>query len=240
MTTDDLFAAGPEGPGEAAKPETPAVTWTEVRAWLSAHPTVLAEDRELLSTLGLRPAPKGDNVIEFGRAALTKLEAVAAREQGARKQIEQIARANFAAQAQTHAAVVDLLESRNHADLARRLDHAARTRFSLVTGVIALEGPAKVPFGWRALEDGSVDYLLGEDGLARLGPDLAVEALFGDQTDEIGSAAVVRLALWHDHRPAVVAFGAADANAFQPEMGAELVAFVARVVERTAERWPVL
>ena len=27
---------------------------------------------------------------------------------------------------------------------------------------------------------------------------------------------------------------------FTPEMGSELVAFLARVVERTAERWPLL
>ena len=36
------------------------------------------------------------------------------------------------------------------------------------------------------------------------------------------------------------AFGSTDPEGFTPEMGAELVAFLARVVERTAERWPLL
>ena len=36
-----------------------------------------------------------------------------------------IARANFAAQTQTHVAALDLMEARNHSDLARRLDAAA-------------------------------------------------------------------------------------------------------------------
>jgi hypothetical protein len=38
----------------------------------------------------------------------------------------------------------------------------------------------------------------------------------------------------------VLAFGAAEPDGFTADMGAELVAFIARVVERMAERWPVL
>jgi hypothetical protein len=38
----------------------------------------------------------------------------------------------------------------------------------------------------------------------------------------------------------VLAFGSPDPEGFTPDMGTELVAFLARVVERTAERWPIL
>ena len=41
-------------------------------------------------------------------------------------------------------------------------------------------------------------------------------------------------------RPALCAFASPEADGFTPEMGCELVAFIARVVERTAERWPIL
>ena len=41
-------------------------------------------------------------------------------------------------------------------------------------------------------------------------------------------------------RQGLLAFGSADPDGFTEDMGAELVAFLARVVERTAERWPVL
>ncbi len=54
------------------------------------------------------------------------------------------------------------------------------------------------------------------------------------------SAALVRMALWSPVRTGVLAFGSADPDGFTPDMGAELVAFLARVVERTAERWPTL
>jgi uncharacterized protein YigA (DUF484 family) len=41
-------------------------------------------------------------------------------------------------------------------------------------------------------------------------------------------------------RHAICAFGSFEADGFTPTMGCELVAFIARVVERTAERWPIL
>ena len=46
--------------------------WPEIRAWLQANPQTLLDDRSLLEEIGLKP--HGRNVVEFGRAALTKLE----------------------------------------------------------------------------------------------------------------------------------------------------------------------
>jgi uncharacterized protein YigA (DUF484 family) len=215
-----------------------AKDWTKVRAWLLEHPEPIREDGELMGALGLWV--KAANVVEFGRAALGRLEAAADRESDARKAIEQVARANFAAQAQTQGAVVELLESRNHSDLARRLDVAARERFGLAAGVIALEADGGVPFGWRSLEAGGVDARLGARGLTRLGEWPADEALFGERAPEVKSVALARMAPWPQSRSAVLAFGSAEPQGFRPDMGAELVAFIARVVERTAERWPVL
>ena len=52
--------------------------------------------------------------------------------------------------------------------------------------------------------------------------------------------AMVRMAIWEPARQGLLAFGSPDPDGFTEEMGAELVAFLARVVERTAERWPIL
>lgn len=215
--------------------------WPEIRAWLQANPDILLEDRSLLEEIGL--TARGRNVVEFGRAALTRLEAVVERESGARKQIEAVARANFAAQTQTHVGALDLLEARNQADLARRLDAVAQARFGLTTAVIALEKPGGVPFGWRALEAGGVDALLGEHGLTWLGANFSGLDLFGAAADEVKSVALIRMAPQFAGSPArhaICAFGSPEADGFTPQMGCELAAFIARVVERTAERWPVL
>ena len=212
--------------------------WADIRARLIAHQDHLRNDEGLLQALGLK-LDQG-NIVEFGPAALTRLEAARTREMTARQEIEAVARANFAAQAQTHAMAVDLLEARNNSDLARRVDEGAQRRFGVVAGAIAVEGPGATPFGWRPLPPGLINMLLGQHGLARMGPCAGAAELFGDKAPEIRSAAVVRMAIWSPARNAALAFGSADPDGFAPEMGAELVAFLARVVERTAERWPPL
>lgn len=216
--------------------ETEAADWTTIRATILADPARLREDETLLQALGLKL--DHPNVVEFGPAALTRLEAARTREMTARQEIEAVARANFAAQAQTHAMAVDLLESRNNADLARRVDEGARSRFGVTAGSICLEGPGPTPFGWRALPGGLLDLLLGANVLSRMGACGGAAELFGEAAGEVRSAALVRMAIWSPARTAVLAFGSADPDGFTPEMGAELVAFLARVVERTAERWP--
>jgi len=196
----------------------------------------LRQDASLLAELGLRPDVA--NMVEFGPIALSRVNEAHRRESGERRRLEAVARANYAAQAQTHAAVIDLLEAESLTDLARRIDELARLRFGLAAGAIAVENLETPPGGWVALVDGQVDLILGSHKLARLGHCPTAVGLFGSLAPEIGSAALLRLSIWTPSHQGVIAFGAADPAAFSPEMGAELVTFLARVVERTAERWP--
>jgi hypothetical protein len=208
-----------------------------VRTFLRSHPELLRDDAELLAALGLRIDTP--NVVEFGPAALSKVAMAHKRESGVRQRLEAVAQANFAAQAQTHEAVIEILEARNHSDLAMRLDHLAGVRFGLAAAAIALEGPDRVPAGWRALAEGQADLTLGRGKAARLGVLPTALGLFGGQTHEIGSLALIRLSLFSPARVGILAFASADPEAFQPDMGHALIDFLARVVERTAERWPI-
>lgn len=218
--------------------DAPGLHWPQVRAWLQANAELLTGDRALLEELGLKTT--GPNVVEFGRAALARLESLIEKESGARRQIEAVARANFAAQTQTHVAALDLMEARNHSDLARRLDAAAQARFGLAGAAVALEKPGGVPFGWRALDPGAVDGLVGHDGLAWLGPNFDGLDLFGGAADQVKSVALIRMAPFSPARPALCAFGSSEPEGFTPVMGCELVSFLTRVIERMAERWPIL
>jgi len=210
-----------------------------VRQFLAGNPEFLTGDDGLLAELGLKVAQ--GNVVDFGPAALARVHAAHQREASQRQQIEETARANFSAQAQTHGAVVDLLDARNHADLARRVNELAQQRFGLAAGVIALESEAHPPAGWRMLVEGQVDMILGgPQRLARMGFSPTALGLFGDQAEAIKSMAMVRMAIWEPSRQGLLAFGSAEDDGFTEEMGTELVAFLARVVERTAERWPIL
>ena len=210
-----------------------------VRDFLKADPDFVRNDPELLEALGLRI--DAANVVDFGPAALTRVAAAHKREAGARKQLEATARANFAAQAQTHAAVIDILEARNHSDLARRVDELSTLRFGLVGATIAIEvGAERAPAGWHELIEGQVDLIMGPSRLALMGFHAPALGLFGEDADSIRSMALVRMAMWEPARQGILAFGSPEPKGFTADMGAELVAFLARVVERTAERWPVL
>ena len=211
----------------------------EVRRFLADNPDFLRGDNGLLAELGLKVAV--GNVVEFAPAALARVHAAHQREAEQRQQLEETARANFSAQAQTHGAVVDLLDARNHTDLARRVDELARARFGLSAGVIALESERLPPPGWRSLVEGQVDLILdGADRQARMGFAPTALGLFATGSGEVRSMAMVRMAIWEPSRQGLLAFGSDDPDAFTVDMGAELVAFLARVVERTAERWPLL
>jgi hypothetical protein len=211
-----------------------------VRRFLSDNPQFLTGDDGLLAELGLKVAA-GANVVEFAPAAMARVHAAHQREATQRQHLEETARANFSAQAQTHGAVVDLLDARNHSDLARRVDELARQRFGLAAGVIAVETEAHPPAGWKMLVEGQVDMILdGPQRLARMGFAPTALGLFGDGAGAIASMAMVRMAIWEPSRQGLLAFGSTDPEGFTEDMGTELVAFLARVVERTAERWPLL
>lgn len=210
----------------------------EVRRFLADNREFLLSDTALMAELGLRP--DAANVVDFGPAALARVHEAHKKESKARKHLEATARANFAAQAQTHGAVVDLLDARNHADLARRVDELAQLRFGLAAGVVALEGPERTPAGWRVMAEGQIDLVIGHQRVALMGFQPTALGLFGERAGEIKSMAMVRMAIWEPARTGLLAFGSADEHGFTEDMGAELVAFLARVVERTAERWPVL
>jgi hypothetical protein len=189
----------------------------------------------LLAELGLRL--DAANIVDFGPVALSRVSAAHQRESSARKRLESMARANFAAQTQTHAAVVDVLGSQSLADLAARVDRLARLRFGLAFGGLAVE-EGETPAGWVTLVEGQTDLILGAGVNARLGRLPTASGLFGALGPVVESAALARLTIWNPVQRGVIAFGSVDPEAFTPEMGAELVVFLAKVVERTVERWP--
>jgi uncharacterized protein YigA (DUF484 family) len=208
---------------------------SEVRRFLADNPEFIRADEGLLAELGLKV--DAANVVDFGPAALARVHAAHQREAEQRQQVEETARANFAAQAQIHAAVVDVMDARSLAELATRVDEIARSRFGLAAAVLAVESDGRAPDGWRRLVPGQVDLILGGP-LARMGLSPTALPLFGPRAADVQSMALVRMAIWEPACAAVVAFGSAEPDGFTPEMGTELVVFLARVVERTAERWP--
>jgi uncharacterized protein YigA (DUF484 family) len=207
----------------------------EVTMAILANPVWLRNDPALLTQLGLRL--DAANIVDFGPVALSRVSAAHQRESSARKRLEAMAQANFAAQTQTHAAVIDVMDAIGLDDLATQVDQLTRRRFGLTTGSLAVEG-GETPDGWFSLIKGQTDLIVGVGQAVRLGHVPTAAGLFGAHGPAIQSVALARLSIWTPARQGVMAFGSADSEAFTPDMGAELVTFLARVVERTAQRWP--
>lgn len=119
-----------------------------MRGLLRGNPEWLRSDPQLLADLGLRL--DAANIVDFGPVALSRVSAAHQRKSSARKRLETMARANFAAQTQTHAAVIDVLKSDSLVNLAERVDQLARLRFGLAIGGLAMEG-GETPSGWVTL-----------------------------------------------------------------------------------------
>jgi uncharacterized protein YigA (DUF484 family) len=209
-----------------------------IKGRLRAQPELLHSDPELLADLGLRV--DSANIVDFGPKALAKAKAAGSAEADARRELESLAKANFTAQAHTHGAVLDLLEARNPSDLGRRMDELSTLRFGLVGAVTALEEPGRVPAGWTVLQPGGVDALMNGGRLARLGQLKSAFPLFGDRAPVVRSVALARIGPWTPQRSGLIAFGSPDPDGFTPQMGSELVGFLARVAERLVERWQIL
>jgi uncharacterized protein len=208
--------------------------WAEARSLILLKPELLREDSGLLQALGLRP--HAANLVEFGPAALARLEAAREREISARQEMEAIAKANFSAQGQAHDLVLDLLAATNSADLAHRLHEGAQRRFGLEVASVGVEGHA--PAGWRSLPVGLVGYILEPGRLCGVGPCTGGGEIFGELAERVKSVALVRLSLFDPARAGLVAFGSADPDGFTCDMGVELIAFLGQVVEKLAARWP--
>ena len=200
----------------------------EYRAWLR-------DDPRLMTDLGLRL--DAANIVDFGPVALSRVSAAHQRESSERRRLEAIARANFAAQTQTHAAVIDVMDATSLPDLAKRVDDLARSRFGLAVGALALEGGA-TPNYWITLAEGQRDLIMGATPSPRLGFAPTSIGLFGAFAWQIKSVALAEISIWDPARKAVLALGSTEPDTFTSDMGGELVTFLASVIERTAARWP--
>ena len=90
------------------------------------------------------------------------------------------------------------------------------------------------PEGWRRLPDDGVARVLDDGAELLLGFRATALGLFGEQAPFVRSMALARLQL--PNGPGLLGFGSGDPEGFTPDMGPELVAFVARVAERLARR----
>ncbi|MEO1039192.1 MAG: DUF484 family protein [Pseudomonadota bacterium] len=185
-----------------------------------------------------QPGGNSANVVDLASAQHSRLRAEASRLRATNEALIGLAKANLAAQAQTHAAVLAILE----AESLSALDHKLGGRVAGALGVdavrILIEGhqPLKSARCILGAAPGLSDMLLGEgaERLGRTDPRFA-DSLYGAQASRLGSQALCRFET--AGHVGVLCLAAREPGAFEPEQSADLVHFLARVLERRMNPW---
>ena len=91
----------------------------------------------------------------------------------------------------------------------------------------------------RFLPPGSIDVILGGEGEQLRLDDRMLDdgTVFGEAAGLVRSAAMVRLDLARELPAGLLALGTRRHGMFQPGQGADLLTFLARVVEHCLRRW---
>ncbi len=185
---------------------------------------------EAVDAAAAAPEP---NVVDLSAAKRERLEAEIRRVRASNEALVSLSKANLAAQAQTHAAVLALVEAETLAAIDRRLQGRVCDALNIDAARVFVEGHHPLR-GARALfgaGPGLVGSALGDaaEVLGPVAPRLA-DMLYGPQAARMASHALVRLEI--GERSGLMCLASAEAAAFTRDQGGDLVHFLARVLER--------
>lgn len=207
-----------------------------LRAQLRTRPDIVTADARLMEMV--REALASERVVDVASRQRRRVELELAKVQAANAALIELSKANLAAQAQCHSAVLAVLETETLAALDRKLEGRVAGALSVDKVRVLIEGCTPLP-GGRALigcAPDLVEALIGAKA-ERLGPvdTRFADAVYGPQGPGLRSEALVRMEI--DGHPAALCLAARDAAAFTADMGADLLHFFARVLERRITPW---
>lgn len=179
-----------------------------------------------------------DGVINLADRKADRLEREGVRLRASNAALVELAKANLAAQAQTHSAVLGVLDADSLLMLDRALAGPVATSLGVDLVRVFVEGQTPLPSGQsiRACAPGLTDALLG--GKAEwIGPLDARygDALYAPQAARLRSEARVGLDLANTR--GVVCLASCDESVFTPGQAGDLLHFFARVLERQISPW---
>ncbi|VXC85226.1 MULTISPECIES: DUF484 family protein [Oceanicaulis] len=207
-----------------------------LRTALRARPEVITGDPELMAAI--RAADSGDSVVDLGQRRQKKLEKDLRKARATSDALIALAKANMAAQAQTHAAVLAILEAEDLSALDHKLAGRVAGALSVDAVRVFLEGhsPLKDADAILGCSPELADGLLGDDS-ERLGlvNGRFADALYGPLGPNMRSEAIARIEI--GGHPGVLCLASRDARAFTADQGADLIHFLARALERRIAPW---
>jgi len=218
-----------------------------IRAFIHAHPEIVADDTELLGTIIPAIYALEDGAYDMQRFAIDRLKSQNDELIRQRDRAMNSLRVNAAVAARMQTAVLAILEARNFEEMIRMITSrlagiidvdriqmcVEETHEGMIDNLTEAE-----KLGVRIVPECGVDAMLGEAGNTLLESDTHGPAmLFGPSGRDVRSYALVRLAISPIAPPGLLALGSHDPDTYDSRQGTDLLEFLARVIERQVRAW---
>lgn len=220
----------------------PSLSAAEVRAFLLQHPDFVASDADLLATI-LPAREDGANVVDMQHFVIGRLQRQVRTLRDIQSDLIEASSLNSLAREQVHAAAIAMLDAPDFEAFVAYVTGPRGLAATLGLGAasICIEAAAMASAetaGIHILEPGGVARMMGGDLPYRLVANVhGSRGLYGAEADKVQSEALVRLDFSRVTPPGLLALGGAAAEQFHPDQAADLLEFLARIVERCIRLW---
>lgn len=225
------------------KRSTPSLDVADVRTFLLLNPDFVLHDAELIAQL-LPKQDDGENVVDMRQFIIAKLQRQVRTLRDIQSDLIEASSLNSLAREQVHAAALAMLDAPSFDALVEFItlpDGLARM-VGLASATICMEATGHFnradTIGIRLLERGGVARMMGGTMPYRLVANVqGSEGLYGERAALVHSEALVRLEFSDVTPPGMLALGGLDMEQFHPDQAADLLEFLARIVERCVRLW---
>jgi len=224
-------------------PEDKELNAQEVITFLRETPDFLDDHPEAIEAL-LPPKkrPRKGEVADFRAYLIERLKNEKEKVMETTKSLVETSRANMNNQQRIHKAVLRLLEAQNFNDFihAITMDLASLLDVDIAVLVVEADGqsiPHVQTSGIRVVPEGTVDKWMSDKSVLLQDNISGIEAIYGGGATLVKSQILLRIDVSMDTPPAILAFGAREADMFQEGQATDQILFLARVIERAMRAW---
>ncbi len=225
--------------------QTKTLNPKDILSYLKGHPNFLQQNPEAADYLVPPKRGKGKEgrkIADFQSFMIERLKGDKEKVIETTQEIVENVRSNMNNQQRINAVVLRLLEARNMDEFIHIITMDMANMLATDISVLLIESNGQdIPHiqtsGIRVLPEGTINkWMDGQDTLLQSNS-IGIEAIYGGGSTLVQSQALLRVDISMDTPPAILAFGSRDPMMFQDGQATDLVAFLARVVERCFRHW---
>lgn len=224
--------------------QTPADKLNEkdILAWLRANPNFLVKHPDILEHLAPPKENMGKGVADFQHYMVQRLKKDKDSITETTRDLIEVSRANMNNVTRIQEATLKLLEARNFIQFIQAITMDLGTILDVDMAVLVVETtgndiPSIVASGIKVVPPGTIKQWMNGDTVLLQSDIQGSDAIYGGGARLVRSQAVLRVDISMQTPPAVLCFGSRDPEMFRDGQGTELIAYLARVVERCFRLW---